>query len=205
MKSSQYYPVLMVDDVAGISAFYQSHFRFRPLFESDWYAHLQSAEDETVNLGILDGDHDTIPEVGRGRASGVLLNFEVADVDAVYARAKAAGLPILLDLRDEAFGQRHFITRDPAGVLIDVIKPIPMTGSLPGRMGEGGDPSTRPTDDTAFRGWKPLIVDATAQTSTRMNGTNVGISAIGRSLDQIRKERPGGRLRRKLASGILAP
>ena len=25
----------------------------------------------------------------------------------------------------EAFGQRHFITADPNGVLIDVIKPIP--------------------------------------------------------------------------------
>lgn len=30
-----------------------------------------------------------------------------------------------LALRDEDFGQRHFITRDPNGVLIDVIKPIP--------------------------------------------------------------------------------
>jgi hypothetical protein len=28
-------------------------------------------------------------------------------------------------LRDETFGQRHFITKDPNGVLIDVIKPIP--------------------------------------------------------------------------------
>ncbi|MEM9268600.1 MAG: glyoxalase, partial [Pseudomonadota bacterium] len=26
---------------------------------------------------------------------------------------------------DEPFGQRHFITQDPNGVLIDVIKPIP--------------------------------------------------------------------------------
>jgi len=27
--------------------------------------------------------------------------------------------------RDEDFGQRHFITADPNGVLIDIIKPIP--------------------------------------------------------------------------------
>jgi uncharacterized glyoxalase superfamily protein PhnB len=133
MKSTQYYPVLMVEDVAGISAFYQTHFRFRPLFESDWYVHLQSAEDATVNLAILQGDHATIPEAARGRAAGVLLNFEVEDVDAVHARVKAAGLPILLDLRDEDFGQRHFITRDPAGVLIDVITPIPMTGAYAGQ------------------------------------------------------------------------
>ena len=32
-----------------------------------------------------------------------------------------------MPLRDEAFGQRHFITADPNGVLIDVIKPIPPT------------------------------------------------------------------------------
>jgi uncharacterized glyoxalase superfamily protein PhnB len=125
MKCTQYYPVLMTDDVSKLSGFYQTHFRFKPLFESDWYVHLQSTEDEGVNLAILDGDHATIPEVGRGRAAGLLINFEVADVDAIYADLRDKGLPILLELRDEPFGQRHFITRDPAGVLIDVIKPIP--------------------------------------------------------------------------------
>ncbi|NYT84365.1 VOC family protein [Pollutimonas harenae] len=125
MKLTQYYPVLMVADVSEVSSFYQAHFGFRPLFESDWYVHLQSVEDENVNLAILDGDHDTIPEAARGRVSGMLLNFEVADIDAIYDELKAKGLPILLQLRDEPFGQRHFITRDPSGVLIDIIKPIP--------------------------------------------------------------------------------
>jgi uncharacterized glyoxalase superfamily protein PhnB len=125
MKTTSYYPVLMTDDVAGTMAFYVEHFRFKPLFESDWYVHLQSAEDKRVNLGIVAGDHETIPPEGRGKASGLLINFEVKDVDAVHDRVAAAGLPILRSLRDEAFGQRHFITRDPNGVLIDVIKPIP--------------------------------------------------------------------------------
>lgn len=125
MKMTSYYPVLMVDEVAPIAAFYVEHFGFRSLFDSDWYVHLQSAEDETVNLAILQGEHETIPVEGRGgRASGVLLNFEVEDPDAHYERLKAAGLPILRTLRDEPFGQRHFITSDPNGVLIDVIKPI---------------------------------------------------------------------------------
>lgn len=125
MKCSQYYPVLMTDDVAGLSNFYQAHFRFRPMFESDWYVHLQSAEDVSVNLAILDGDHATIPEVARGRASGLMINFEVEDVDRLFVELRNKGLPILLELRDEQWGQRHFITRDPAGVLIDIIKPIP--------------------------------------------------------------------------------
>ncbi len=125
MKCTQYYPVLMTDDVAGLSAFYQRHFRLKPLFASDWYVHLQSREDAGVNLAILDGAHLTLPEGHRGRVSGLLINFEVEDVDAVYDELRAQGLPMLLPLRDEPFGQRHFITRDPAGVLIDVITPIP--------------------------------------------------------------------------------
>ena len=125
MKSTSYYPVIMTDDVAGTAAFYCAHFRFEALFTSDWYIHLQSSEDEKVTLAVLDGQHETIPAEGRGRVSGLLLNFEVEDVDTVYDRLRAAGLPILKDIQDEDFGQRHFITADPNGVLIDVIKPIP--------------------------------------------------------------------------------
>jgi len=124
MKTTSYYPVLMSDDVAGTAAFYRENLAFRPLFESDWYVHLQSSEDESVNLGIVAAGHETIPEAGRGRAQGLLINFEVADVDAVHARIAAAGIPILRSLRDEDFGQRHFIFADPNGVLIDVITPI---------------------------------------------------------------------------------
>lgn len=125
MKTTSYYPVIMTDDVAGTAAFYTTHFKFEALFTSDWYIHLQSREDEKVTLAVLDGSHETIPTVGRGKVSGLLLNFEVEDVDAVYYAVRAAGLPILRDIRDEDFGQRHFITADPNGVMIDVIKPIP--------------------------------------------------------------------------------
>ena len=99
--------------------------------------HLQSTEDRRVNLGIVHGDHETIPEEGRGRTSGLLINFEVRDPDAVYERIVAAGLPILRSLRDEPFGQRHFITRDPNGVLIDVIKPIPPSEEFLAQFVEG--------------------------------------------------------------------
>ena len=61
----------------------------------------------------------------EGGASGVILNFEVEDVNAEHVRLTAAGLPVLLPLRDEDFGQRHFITADPNGILIDIIMPIP--------------------------------------------------------------------------------
>lgn len=127
MKITSYYPVIMTPDVGGSAAFYVEHFGFEPRFTTDWYVHLQFRDEPSVNLAILDGQHQTIPDQGRGTASGLLLNFEVEDPDALHDQLRDAGLPILLSLRDEAFGQRHFITADPNGVLIDVIKPIPPT------------------------------------------------------------------------------
>jgi uncharacterized glyoxalase superfamily protein PhnB len=39
----------------------------------------------------------------------------VADADAVYARAKAAGAEIVIDIKDEDYGGRGFTCRDPQG------------------------------------------------------------------------------------------
>lgn len=125
MKTTQFYPVLMVSDVQAVSQFYMTHFGFQSLFSADWYVHLQSLHDETVNLAILDQSHETIPQAHRGAsAQGLLLNFEVDNVDAVYQAFCQQQLPILLALKSEDFGQRHFITQDPAGVMIDVVTPI---------------------------------------------------------------------------------
>jgi len=125
MKVTSYYPVIMTDDVTATAAFYSTHFDFEALFTADWYVHLQSKSDEHVTLAVLDGRHPTVPAASHGTVSGLLLNFEVEDVDAVHDRLRTAGLPIVKELCDEDFGQRHFITIDPNGVLIDIIKPIP--------------------------------------------------------------------------------
>jgi catechol 2,3-dioxygenase-like lactoylglutathione lyase family enzyme len=124
MDITSYYPVIMSNDLPATVAFYRTTFGFRPLFENSWYVHLQRGDDATVTLAVVDGSHESIPEAARGAVAGLLLNFEVADVDAAYEEFVAAGLPILLTLRSEAFGQRHFITSDPNGVLLDVITPI---------------------------------------------------------------------------------
>lgn len=125
MQTTSVYPVLLSKDVPGASAFYQSHFGFRPLYETEWYVHLQAADDPQTNLALVAQDHPTIPDIGRGRTGGVILNFEVKDVDAQHARLLSEGVEIALPLRDEDFGQRHFILSGPDGVLIDIITPIP--------------------------------------------------------------------------------
>ncbi|MVO16753.1 VOC family protein [Parasedimentitalea huanghaiensis] len=129
MKPTQFYPVIQTENVETTATFYIEHFGFRAVFTSDWYVHLQSETDPAVNIAVLDGHHETIPPAGRGLSKGVILNFEVADAKADYQRLTSKGLPVLKDLCDEDFGQRHFITADPNGVLIDVITPIAPSGS----------------------------------------------------------------------------
>ncbi len=141
MHFTQFHPVIQTRDVTGTTDFYRRHFGFKALFESDWYVHLQNEHDEAMNLAILQYDHETIPEEGRGETRGLILNFEVEDVDAEDARLRAAGVVVVKSLCDEDFGQRHAIYRDPNGVLLDVIKPIPPTEEYAG----GYEPEALPT------------------------------------------------------------
>jgi uncharacterized glyoxalase superfamily protein PhnB len=124
MKLTSYYPVICTENVAATRTFYETHFGFTAVFAADWYVHLTLESAPGVNLAVLDCHHATIPEGFRTSARGLLLNFEVEDVDAEYERLRGA-VPVQLALRDEPFGQRHFIVADPNGVLIDVIMPIP--------------------------------------------------------------------------------
>ena len=125
MRVTQYYPVIQSEQVLETASFYRQHFGFRSLFEADWYVHLQSEADPAVNLAIVLASHETIPEAARGVSRGIILNFEVEDVDAVDARLQKEGVPLVKPLVSEPFGQRHAIYQDPNGVLIDVITPIP--------------------------------------------------------------------------------
>ena len=126
MKFDSFYPVIMTQDVARSKAFYTGHFGFQVTFETDWYVSLKAAQEPHFELALLNPDHPTVPQdFRRNLSGGLILNFEVDDVNAEYERLRMAGLPIHLELRTEDFGQRHFITADPNGVLIDVIKVIP--------------------------------------------------------------------------------
>lgn len=141
MEVRSCYPVIATSRLDESREFYCRHFGFETTFESDWYVSLRLAANRAYELALLDYTHETLPAAYRRPVQGVLINFEVEDVDAEYERLIGrAGLPVILDLRDEAFGQRHFITVDPNGVLIDVIKVIPPSPEFALQYrGEDGD------------------------------------------------------------------
>lgn len=124
MKMMALYPLLLVTDVEGTAQFYEQHLGFTRVFSSDWYVHLRSPAEQVYELAVIAYDHDTIPEAGRKPTSGLLLSFEVQDAAVEYARMVAAGVTVAQPLRDEVFGQRHFIAADPNGILLDIITPI---------------------------------------------------------------------------------
>lgn len=138
MKINSFYPVVMTKDIAASRTFWINHFSFDVLFDSDWYVSLKAC-DNSFELALLQPDHPSVPEAFRcPLTGGLIINVEVDDVDYEYERLRQLGLPIHLPLRSEDFGQRHFITADPNGVLIDVIKVIPPAQEYASQYSEDG-------------------------------------------------------------------
>ena len=128
MNVTSVYPVLMSTDVAAAADFYQRVLGFEVTFSADWYVSMRTGMFE---LALVDATHPTIPEGHRRPAAGLLVNIEVDDVDVLYRRlTDEHGLRPVLELRDEDFGQRHFIVEGPDGVLLDCIQPIPAIGEF---------------------------------------------------------------------------
>lgn len=130
MKVNSIYPVLMTEKVKESSDFYERYFNFTITFEAEWYISMINKESGN-EIALLDRSHETIPKTYRAPVSGMLINIEVNDVDALYQKLILEDeLPLHSELKDELFGQRHFITSDPNGILIDVIMNIPADDSF---------------------------------------------------------------------------
>ena len=137
MTLTSFYPVLATESLAESRDFYTEHLGFEITFEADWYVSLRRP-DTGHELALLDPTHPTIPDGYGQPVAGLLLNFEVDDVEAEYERLVVrAGLEPKLEIRSEEFGQRHFIVADPSGVLIDVITEIPPSEEFAAQFAEG--------------------------------------------------------------------
>jgi catechol 2,3-dioxygenase-like lactoylglutathione lyase family enzyme len=128
VKVSSFYPVIGTTKLQEARDFYTRLLGFEATFEADWYVSLRRPGDPGYELALVDPAHPTIPAGYGAPAQGLLLNLEVEDVDAEWARLiEGEGLHPVLAIRSEDFGQRHFIVADPSNVLIDIITPIPPT------------------------------------------------------------------------------
>lgn len=107
--------------------FYSDHFGFTVAFENEWYLHLVS--ETGIQLGFLLPNQATQPDIFHKAydGNGVIFSLEVDDVDTAYSEASSKSLNIVLQLRSEDWGQRHFCVEDPNGVYLDIVQAIEPT------------------------------------------------------------------------------
>ena len=119
-KSS--FPVFTVRNLDAAKSFYTENFGFQVVFSGDWYLHLVSTSGAQV--GFLLPDQPTQPRIFHSPSSGVgvVFSLEVDDADAALAFARSRSLKIVLELRSEDWGQRHFCVEDPNGIYLDIVQ-----------------------------------------------------------------------------------
>lgn len=106
-------PNLFEADPVAARAFYVEVFGLEVAMDLGWIATLVSPTDRDAQISVLE----------RGAEAGFdpFISVEVADVDAVHARASGFGNEIVYSLRDEDWGVRRFMVRDPAGRVVNVL------------------------------------------------------------------------------------
>ncbi len=122
MKTKRFDATISTSKMRESKEFYMKHFGFQLVYESDWYIELIAAD---MPIGVS----FTLPQrdVGEFFQKGLILSFEVDDVDAEYRRLKAEGLRLVQDLIDKPWGERSFVVDDPNGVHLYIYKSIPPT------------------------------------------------------------------------------
>jgi catechol 2,3-dioxygenase-like lactoylglutathione lyase family enzyme len=84
---------------------------FEVAMDGGWVVTLASPTNPSVQVTII----------GNDDPAGPGLSVEVDDVDAVHASALERGLEIAYPLRDEDWGVRRFMLREPSGTIVNVL------------------------------------------------------------------------------------
>jgi catechol 2,3-dioxygenase-like lactoylglutathione lyase family enzyme len=84
---------------------------FEVAMDIGWVVTLASPTNRSVQVTIVGNDDMSAPGISVG----------VDDVDAVHAKAVEQGLEIVYPLRDEEWGVRRFMLREPSGTVVNVV------------------------------------------------------------------------------------
>jgi catechol 2,3-dioxygenase-like lactoylglutathione lyase family enzyme len=96
-------PEFRSDQPAETRDFFVELFGFDVAMDMDWVVTLASPENPTAQVQIISNEDPSAPGI----------SVEVDDVDAAHARALELGHEIVYELRDEEWGVRRFMLREP--------------------------------------------------------------------------------------------
>ncbi len=111
-------------DLPATRQFFVDLLGFEAKYDSDWYIQLCAPDDPEIEFGVIQYDHELVPVDYRRPPSGMYLTVVVPDVDAVYEQALELGVEILQAPRNEFYGQRRLLAKEPSGCLIDISSPF---------------------------------------------------------------------------------
>jgi catechol 2,3-dioxygenase-like lactoylglutathione lyase family enzyme len=127
------FPVMVTPELAAVKQFYQDVFGFSAVFyDPGFYLHLVSPG-SGAQLGFLAPAHASQPEFLHTvmAPDGYVISLEVDDAARAYEQAKRMELDFAMHLKDESWGQIHFMLEDPAGFRVDVVQHVDAPGQHP--------------------------------------------------------------------------
>ena len=124
IEFSAMFPVMVTDNLEQVKTFYETFFGFKSVYyQQDFYLHLVSME-TGVQLGFLVPDHPSQPEFLHRLMdpNGYVISLEVKDAAHAYQQAQELEVTVAMPLKEEVWGQVHFMLQDPAGIKIDIVQ-----------------------------------------------------------------------------------
>jgi predicted enzyme related to lactoylglutathione lyase len=106
-------PNVFDDDTPATRAFYTEMFAFEVAMDLGWIVTLAAPGAPGVQVSVFERN----AEDGRDP----FVSIEVDDVDAAHERAVRLGHEVVYALRDEPWGVRRFMLRDPGGRVVNVL------------------------------------------------------------------------------------
>lgn len=125
------FPVMVTSHLDAVKQFYETVFGFNTAFyDASFYLHLVSPS-TGVQLGFMLPAHATQPEFLQTIMStdGFVISLEVKDAALAYAEAQKMNLNVAMALKQEDWGQIHFMLQDPAGFRVDVVQHLEATAN----------------------------------------------------------------------------
>lgn len=115
------YTIVFVADMQRSIAFYRA-LGLTVRMESPYWTELETGATTLALHLAADGAPPLAPvQEGAIPAGHAHTGFEVDDLDAFAARMAAAGAPVIREVRQEDFGGRMGVWRDPDGIPVSVM------------------------------------------------------------------------------------
>ncbi len=120
-KNMSFYNGIVTSKLRESKEFYTKNLGFSVKFENEWFILLDRDGRE---LAFMLPDLEFQNQVFRGEygGKGLWLTVEVDDVEVEYERIQNLDVPIVVELRQEEWGETHFSVVDPNGIGVDFVK-----------------------------------------------------------------------------------